>query len=138
LLLLALWLGGCTRALLPVPPGARAVWAFEVETYLGRVFSEYATTLLECRARRRVEIAYQTATRESNPERFPFYRTTVLNECYPATLQDGGYGWGVEAQGTWGAVMPSAGLCDGMRDTLVPSVPRGALTECVPVTLTPR
>jgi len=136
--MLAAALAGCSALPRPLPPGARAVWAFDVETYLGRRYSGYGTTPVACRARRDVEIAYQTSTRASNPERFPFYRTTVLSMCYPAALADGGYGWAVEAEDSWGAVMPSEGLCEGMRETLAPGVPPSALTPCRAVTLTPR
>jgi hypothetical protein len=137
-LLLSVSLAGCTQALAPLMPGARAVWAFDVETYLGRRFAGYGTTLGDCSARRQAELGYERATRDTNPERFPFYKTTVLSQCYPASLIEGGSSWGVEAQQTWGAVMSSAGLCDAMRDTFAASVPPGALTPCVPVTLTPR
>ena len=137
-LLLAAALAGCTRTLTPLMPGARAVWAFDVETYLGRRFSGYGTTLGECATRRQAELGYQRATRETNPERFPFYNTSVLSRCYPAALTEGGYSWGVEAHRTWGAVMPSAGLCDAMRDSFAAAVPPEALTPCVPVTLAPR
>ena len=54
------------------------MYAFDVETYLGRRFSGYGTTEEICRARRDVEIAHQTTTA---PARFPFYRTTVLTRC---------------------------------------------------------
>ena len=139
MLLLAAALAGCAGLpRTPLPPGARAVYAFDVETFLGRRFSGYGKTLQACRARRDAEIAHQTSTRATAPERFPFYNTTVLNDCYPAALADGGYGWGVEAEDAWGAVMPSAGLCEGMRDTLAPGLPPSALTPCLPVTLTPR
>jgi len=134
-LLLAVWLAGCTGARWPLPPGARAVYAFDVQTYLGRRFSGYATTLEGCRARRDIEIGHQTSRA---PDRFPFYRTTVLGGCYPAALEEGGYGWAVEAEGAWGAVMPTASLCDAMRETLAPSVPAHRLGPCVPVTLTAR
>lgn len=137
-LLLAALLAGCAPTLAPLNPDARAVWAFDVETYLGRRFSGYGTTLADCASRRQTELALQQATRDTNPERFPFYRTTVLSRCYPAALTDGGYAWGVEAGQVWGAVMPSAGLCDAMRDSFAASVPPEALTPCVPVTLTPR
>ena len=130
-----MWLAGCAGARWPLPPGSRAVYAFDVETYLGRRFSGYGTTLESCRARRDTEIAHQTSRA---PERFPFYRTTVLGGCYPAALEEGGYGWAVEAEDAWGAVMPTAALCDAMRETLAPSVPANRLAPCVPVTLTPR
>jgi len=134
-LLLAAWLGGCATPARSLPPGARAVYAFDVETYLGRRFSGYGTTEETCRARRDVEIAHQTT---SAPARFPFYRTTVLTRCYPAALAEGGYSWAVEADGAWGAVMPTGALCDAMRETLAPSVPASGLGPCAPVTLTPR
>lgn len=111
------------------------MYAFDVETYLGRRFAGYGTTLESCHARRDVEIGHQTSRA---PERFPFYRTTVLGTCYPAALEEGGYGWAVEAEGAWGAVMPTAALCDAMRETLAPSVPATRLGPCMPVTLTPR
>jgi hypothetical protein len=50
----------------------------------------------------------------------------------------GGYAWAVEAEDAWGVVMPTAALCDAMRETLAPSVPPSRLTPCQPVTLTPR
>jgi hypothetical protein len=135
-LLLVAWLGGCaTGPSAPLPPGARAVYAFEVETYLGRRFSGYGVTPESCRARRDVELAMQTSTA---PERAPFYRTSVMSRCHAATLTPGGYAWGVEAEQAWGAVMPSAALCDAMRDTLRPSVPADRLGPCMPVTLAPR
>lgn len=135
-MLLAACLGGCAMAPRgPLPPGARAVYAFDVQTYLGRRFSGYGATLELCRARRDVEIFQQTSRA---PERFPFYRTTVLGQCYPAALAEGGYGWAVEAEGAWGMVMSTASLCDAMRETLAPSVPAGRLGPCAPVTLTAR
>jgi hypothetical protein len=137
MLLLAVSLSAC-GALRPVPEGARAIWAFDVETYLGRRYAGYGLTLEACSRWRQHEISYQDATQASNPERFPFYRTIVLSRCYAAALADGGYGWAVEAEGTWGAVMPSEGLCEAMRETLAPGRPPEALTACVPVTLTPR
>ena len=137
MLLLVVSLPGC-GALRPVPEGARAVWAFDVETYLGRRYSGYGVTLEACSRLRQLEISYQSATPASNPERFPFYRTTVLGRCYAAALADSGYGWAVEAEATWGVVMPSEGLCEAMRETLAPGRPAEALTHCVPVTLTSR
>ena len=114
------------------------MYAFDVQTYLGRRYSGYGATLEACRARREAELAFQTATQSSAPERFPFYRTSVLNECYPAALASGGYSWAVEADDAWGAVMPSRGLCDSMRATLAPGAPARSLAPCRPVTLTPR
>jgi hypothetical protein len=114
------------------------VYAFDVQTQLGRRYSGYGTTLETCYTRREAELAYQTATQSSAPERFPFYRTSVLNDCYPAALASGGYSWGVEADDAWGAVMPSGALCDSMRATLVARAPAGRLGPCRPVTLTPR
>ena len=134
--LVAVWLSGCAEAVLaPLPPGARAVYAFDVETYLGRRYAGYGTTPEGCSGLRQVELAMQTSTA---PQRFPFYRTTVLSFCYPAALAEDGYAWAVEADGTWGMVMPSGGLCDAMRETLAPSVEPGRLAACRPVTLTPR
>ena len=112
------------------------MYAFDVETYLGRRFSGYGTTLQQCRERRAAELAHQGSTPAVNPERFPFYRTLVLNDCYPAALAEGGWSWAVEADGAWGAVMSSAALCDGMRETLAPAVPASRLGPCRPVTLT--
>lgn len=132
MLVVVVSLGGCASTPAPLPPGARGVYAFDVETYLGRRFSGYGTTEEACRARRDAELALQTS---KAPARFPFYRTTVVSRCYPAALKAGGYAWAVEAQGTWGAIMPSAALCDAMRETLVRA---GSLTPCAPVTLTPR
>jgi hypothetical protein len=135
-LALAAWLGGCaTSPSAPLPPGARAVYAFDVETFLGRRFSGYGTTLESCRARRDVELALEASTA---PERAPFHRTSVVSRCYAATLTAGGYGWAVEADQAWGAVMPTAALCDAMRDTLLPSVRADRLGPCAPVTLAPR
>ena len=134
--LVAVWLVGCAEAVLaPLAPGAHAVYAFDVETYLGRRYAGYASTLEGCSGLRQVELANQTSTA---PHRFPFYRTTVLSICYPAALAEDGYAWAVEVDGTWGAVMPSAGLCDAMRETLVPSVAPQRLAACRPVTLTRR
>ena len=112
------------------------MYAFEVQTYLGFRYAGYGTTLETCRERRGAELVHETSTQATNPERFPFYRTTVLSRCAPATLAEGGYGWAVEADGAWGAVMPSAALCDAMRETLAPSVPADRLGPCRPVTLT--
>jgi hypothetical protein len=130
--LIVAWLAGCASTSTPLPPGARGVYAFDVATYLGRRYSGYGTTEQACRERRATELALE---KSQAPERFPFFRTTVLTRCYPAALQAGGYAWAVEADDTWGAIMPSAALCDAMRDTLV-----GArrVTVCAPVTLTPR
>jgi len=133
LVLLAAWLAGCASgSSAPLPPGARAVWAFEVETFLGRRFAGYGSTPELCRARRDVELGMERSTA---PERAPFHRTAVLSRCYAATLTAGGYSWAVEAEQSWGAVMPTAALCDAMRETLVPSVPAGRLGPCAPVTL---
>ena len=136
MLLLAVSLAGCS--LLPLPDGARAIWAFDVETYLGRRYAGYGVTLEACSRWREHELSYRDATPASNPERFPFYRTTVVSRCYAAALAQDGYAWAVEAEGTWGAVMPSEGLCEAMRETLAPGRPPGALTPCVRVTLTRR
>lgn len=128
--------GGCaTGPSAPLPPGVRAVYAFDVETFLGRRFAGYGTTSQSCRARRDVELAMETSTA---PERAPFYRTSVISRCYAATLTPGGYGWAVEAEQAWGAVMPTAALCDAMRETLAPHVRADRLGPCTPVTLAPR
>jgi hypothetical protein len=111
------------------------VYAFDVATYLGRRYFVYATTEAACRERRAAERAAETSTA---PERQPFTRTRVLTDCYAAAVAAGGYAWAVEAEDAWGVVMPTAALCDAMRETVAPSVPPSRLTPCRPVTLTRR
>jgi len=130
---LGAWLGGC--ALAPLPAGARAVHAFQVETYLGNRFSGYGSTREACDARRAAERALERSTA---PERGPFQRTTVVSSCRAAGLAEGGYTWAVEAAEGWGVVMPSGALCDAMRESLAALEPAARLGSCRPVTLTPR
>jgi hypothetical protein len=133
LLLLGLaGLGGCTPR--PLPLDARGVHAFEVETYLGRRYSIYATTAAGCRARRDAE---QAAEASRAPERLPFHGTSVTSRCGAAALRPGGYAWATEADGAWGAVMPTAGLCEAMQAVMARSG-AASITACAAVTLTPR
>ena len=123
---------GCTPR--PLTPGERGVHAFDVDTYLGRTYSIYAATPEACRARRAAE---QAAEKSRAPERAPFHGTSVTSFCRAAALKPGGYTWATEADGGWGAVMPTAALCDAMREVIA----RGGastVTACAPATLTRR
>jgi hypothetical protein len=111
------------------------VFAFDVETYLGRRFTNYARTEAACRLRHTAERASERST---VVEPRPFLRTTVLSGCYPASLQDGGYTWAVEADDVGGTVISSAQLCEAMRDVYVQTLSSRRITACFPATLTRR
>lgn len=95
----------------------------------------YALGILDADERRDVERALETS---KAPERSPFQRTEVISRCRAAALAEGGYAWAVEAAAGWGAVMPSAALCDAMRESLAAMEPAARLGPCRPVTLTRR
>ena len=135
-MLLAAWLAGCALTPpAPLPEGAREVWAFDVETYLGNRFAFYGRDPDACRSRREAERALERSPR---PERGPFQRAVVISRCYAAALTEGGYAWGVETDGGWGAVLPTGAFCDAMRESLTALEAAAHVGLCRAVALTPR